>query len=425
LEQTALIIFAVTYVLLLAFPRIRAHVAVLAALLFIVLGIVPGSAALGFIDWNVILMISGTMGIVSMFIATGMPALLADLILEKTPTIRWAIVALSLFSGAISAFVDNVATVLIVAPIAITVAKKQNVSPVISVIAVSIASNLQGAATLVGDATSIMLGGHAGLDFLDFFFIQGKPGLFWIVQAGAIAATVVLFFVLRSNKQEVTPQERTEVTDYFPGFLLIAMIVLLILASFIPNKPDITNGLICVALLVVGLLREVAKGKGAQVIKDVLVDIDYFTLALLGGLFIVIGGLTQVGVIDRISSFIANLGQGNVFVVYTVIVWLSVVVSGFVDNIPYVATMLPVVQGVANLLGVEPNLLYFALLIGATLGGNLTPIGASANITGLGLLSKEGYQVGAGEFMKLSVPFTLAAVTTGYVLVWLLWGLGA
>lgn len=425
MEQTALIIFAVTYVLLLAFPRIRAHVAVLAALLFIVLGIVPGSAALGFIDWNVILMISGTMGIVSMFIATGMPALLADLILEKTPTIRWAIVALSLFSGAISAFVDNVATVLIVAPIAITVAKKQNVSPVISVIAVSIASNLQGAATLVGDATSIMLGGHAGLDFLDFFFIQGKPGLFWIVQAGAIAATAVLFFVLRSNKQEVTPQERTEVTDYFPGFLLIAMIVLLILASFVPNKPDITNGLICVALLVVGLLREVAKGKGAQVIKDVLVDIDYFTLALLGGLFIVIGGLTQVGVIDRISSFIANLGQGNVFVVYTVIVWLSVVVSGFVDNIPYVATMLPVVQGVANLLGVEPNLLYFALLIGATLGGNLTPIGASANITGLGLLSKEGYQVGAGEFMKLSVPFTLAAVTTGYVLVWLLWGLGA
>lgn len=425
MEQTALIIFAVTYVLLLAFPRIRAHVAVLAALLFIVLGIVPGSAALGFIDWNVILMISGTMGIVSMFIATGMPALLADLILEKTPTIRWAIVALSLFSGAISAFVDNVATVLIVAPIAITVAKKQNVSPVISVIAVSIASNLQGAATLVGDATSIMLGGHADLDFLDFFFIQGKPGLFWIVQAGAIAATVVLFFVLRSNKQEVTPQERTEVTDYFPGYLLVAMIVLLILASFIPNKPDITNGLICVALLVVGLLREVAKGKGAQVIKDVLVDIDYFTLALLGGLFIVIGGLTQVGVIDRISSFIANLGQGNVFVVYTVIVWLSVVVSGFVDNIPYVATMLPVVQGVANLLGVEPNLLYFALLIGATLGGNLTPIGASANITGLGLLSKEGYQVGAGEFMKLSVPFTLAAVTTGYVLVWLLWGLGA
>ena len=425
MEQTALIIFAVTYVLLLAFPRIRAHVAVLAALLFIVLGIVPGSAALGFIDWNVILMISGTMGIVSMFIATGMPALLADLILEKTPTIRWAIVALSLFSGAISAFVDNVATVLIVAPIAITVAKKQNVSPVISVIAVSIASNLQGAATLVGDATSIMLGGHAGLDFLDFFFIQGKPGLFWIVQAGAIAATVVLFFVLRSNKQEVTPQERTEVADYFPGYLLVAMIVLLILASFIPNKPDITNGLICVALLVVGLLREVAKGKGAQVIKDVLVDIDYFTLALLGGLFIVIGGLTQVGVIDRISSFIANLGQGNVFVVYTVIVWLSVVVSGFVDNIPYVATMLPVVQGVANLLGVEPNLLYFALLIGATLGGNLTPIGASANITGLGLLSKEGYQVGAGEFMKLSVPFTLAAVTTGYVLVWLLWGLGA
>ena len=197
------------------------------------------------------------------------------------------------------------------------------------------------------------------------------------------------------------------------------MIVLLILASFIPNKPDITNGLICVALLVVGLLREVAKDKGAQVIKDVLVDIDYFTLALLGGLFIVIGGLTQVGVIDRISSFIANLGQGNVFVVYTVIVWLSVVVSGFVDNIPYVATM-PSGTGVANLLG-RAHLLT-TLLIGATRrwelnAHRLPPIHGPWSLVRKGTVSR--------EFMKLSVPFTLAAVTTGYVLVWLLWGLGA
>lgn len=422
MEQTALLLFAATYILLLVFPTVRAHIALITATIFVLIGIVPGQAVFGLVDWNVILMIAGTMGIVSMFIESRMPSLLADLILEKTPSIRWAVVALALFSGAISAFIDNVATVLIVAPIAITVAKKQNVSPVTGVIAVAISSNLQGAATLVGDATSILLGGYAGLDFLDFFFVQGRVGLFWLVQCAAVVATAVLFFTLRRNTQRVTPQKRTVVKDYFPALLLLSMVVLLILASFVPGKPAITNGLICVGLLLFGLVRELARGRGLRVVKDVILDIDYFTLALLAGLFIVIGGLTRVGVIERISSLIVNLGRGSIFVVFSVVVWLSVLVSGFVDNIPYVATMLPVVHGIARLMEVEPNLLYFALLIGATLGGNLTPIGASANITALGLLRREGYEVGAGEFMRLSVPFTLAAVCTGYVLLWLLWG---
>ncbi len=422
MEKTALLIFAATYLLLLVFPRIRAQIALVAAIVFVLIGIVPGRDVFGLIDWNVILMIAGTMGIVSLFIESRLPALLADLILEKTPDIRWAVVALALFSGFISAFIDNVATVLIVAPIAITVAKKQNVSPVTSVIAVAISSNLQGAATLVGDATSILLGGYAGLDFLDFFFVQGRPGLFWLVQCAALAATGILFLTLRRNTQRVIPQKRTAVKDYFPGLLLAFMVISLILASFISQKPAITNGLICMALLGLGLVRELVRGRGSQAVKDVILDIDYFTLALLAGLFIIIGGLTKVGVIERISLLIVHLGRGSTFVVFSVVVWLSVLVSGFVDNIPYVATMLPVVQGVAGHLQIEPNLLYFALLIGATLGGNLTPIGASANITALGLLRREGYEVGAGEFMRLSIPFTIAAVSTGYVLLWLVWG---
>lgn len=422
MEKLAIALFASTYILLLLLPRFRAHIALLSAGAFVFSGIVPLKIAGSMVDWNVILMIAGTMGIVSMFIESQMPALLADLILEKTPSMRWAIVALSLFSGFISAFMDNVATVLIVAPVAISVAKKQKVSPVTSVIAVAIASNLQGAATLVGDATSIMLGGYAHLDFLDFFFTKGRVGLFWIVEAGAIAATFILFWVLRSLKQEIQPQERTEVKDFFPSWLLVLVVVFLILASFIPNKPDITNGLICLAMLGVGLLRELFRGRDSAYFKATFMDIDYFTLLLLIGLFIVIGGLTQVGVIDRISTFIVNLGQGNIFLIYTLIVWISVLVSGFVDNIPYVATMLPVVGGAANILGVDPNLFYFGLLVGATLGGNLTPIGASANITALGLLRKEGYEVTTAEFMRLGVPYTLSAVISGYLLVWLFWG---
>ncbi|MDI9484908.1 MAG: SLC13 family permease [Bacillota bacterium] len=421
METAAIALFLATYILLLALPRFRAHVAVLAAGAFIILGIMPLNLVGGAVDWNVILMIAGTMGIVALFIESRMPARLADLIVEKTPNLRWAVVALSLFSGIISAFVDNVATVLIVAPVAISMAKKQGISPVPSVIAVAIASNLQGAATLVGDATSIMLGGHAGMDFLDFFFTKGRIGIFWIVQLGALAATAVLYWILRSVEGEVKPQGRTEVKDYFPSFLLVFMVALLILASFIPNKPEITNGLICVGLMVIGLVRGVIRGNSLKWVWENLMEIDFFTLFLLIGLFIVIGGLTQVGVIDKVASFIVNAGRGNVFLIYTLVVWISVAVSGFVDNIPYVATMLPVVGGVASLLGIEPYLLYFGLLIGATLGGNITPIGASANITGLGLLRKEGYEVKAGTFMRISVPYTLAAVTTGYILNWLLW----
>jgi Na+/H+ antiporter NhaD/arsenite permease-like protein len=421
LETLAIVLFAITYIMLLLLPRYRPHIALTSAAAFIVVGIVPLNLVFGFIDWNVILMIAGTMGIVSLFIESRMPALLADLILEKTPSIRWAIVALSLFSGLISAFVDNVATVLIVAPVAMSIAKKQGISPVTSVIAVAITSNLQGAATLVGDATSILLGGHANLDFLDFFWLQGRPGMFWVVQAGAVAATVILYWVLRSTKGDVQPQERTKVEDRFPGYLLVFMVVLLILASFIPEKPAITNGLICTALFVVGLVRDLARGGGVNKTWKTILDIDFFTLLLLMGLFVVVGGLTQAGVIERFAAFIARTGQGNVFVIYTMIVWMSVIISGFVDNIPYVATMLPVVGGVASILGIEPNLLYFGLLCGATLGGNLTPIGASANITGIGLLRKEGYEVSAGQFMRLGIPFTLAAVITGYLLVWFLW----
>ena len=147
---------------------------------------------------------------------------------------------------------------------------------------------------------------------------------------------------------------------------------------------------------------------------------DGFTLLLLFGLFIIIGGIEEVGIIKKISEIIQNVSGGNVFVIFTVLVWLSVALSAVIDNIPYVMTMLPVVTEIATALEVDPTVLYFGLVVGATLGGNITPIGASANITGIGILRKEGYEVKAGTFMRISVPFTLSAVITGYIMVWLL-----
>ena len=421
MELAALIIFLCTYALLLIFPNIRAYIALASAGVFVVSGILPLSKVFSSVDWNVIMMIAGTMGIVSLFIESKMPSLLADLIIKRTKNVKWAVVSLALFAGIISAFVDNVATVLMVAPVALTIAKKLKISPVPSIIAIAVSSNLQGAATLVGDTTSILLGGYAGMDFLDFFAFKGKPGMFWVVQVGAIVSTFVLLYLFRKEKSPITLEDRTVVTDYFPTVLMVGTVVLLIAASFLPNKPSITNGLICMALLVIGVLRNFFFKKDKDVFRKTFREIDYFTLALLAGLFIVIAGITEAGVVAKISEVFVKLSGDNLFLIFTLLVWVSVFFSAFIDNIPYVATMLPVTQGIATLLGVNPYILYFGLLTGATLGGNLTPIGASANITGLGILRKEGYQVKAGEFMKISVPFTLAAVITGYLLVWFIW----
>lgn len=416
----ALIIFIVTYILLLLFPKHRAYVALISAITFLIVGL-PFHQAVSSIDLNVIMMIAGTMGIVSLFIESKMPSLLADIIINKMPNIKWTIISLALFAGVISVFVDNVATVLVVAPVAMTISKKLNTSPVPSIIAIAISSNLQGAATLVGDTTSILLGGHADLNFFDFFFLDGKPGIFWIIQLGAMASTLVLIHVFRKEKQPIDVGERTRVNHYFPSFLLVGMVVLLIIASFLKNMPNEINGYICIGLFIVGLIWKLSKTQSISKTLNTLRDIDYFTLLLLAGLFVVIEGISESGVITSISSILGSAGNGNVFVIYTIIVWASVLLSAFIDNIPYVATMLPVVGAVAMHLDINPYLLYFGLLSGATLGGNLTPIGASANIAAIGILRRDGYVVSVKQFMKLGVPFTLAAVSVGYVLIWVLW----
>ena len=442
----SLIIFAATYVFMLAFQKIRPHIAVGSALLFIILGtvgIIDGFSytvpeAIAQIDWNVLMMIAGIMGTVYFFIDSQMPQRISDSLMSRVSDARTAVIVISLFAGIISAFIDNVATVLMVAPVAISFCKKLNISPVPSIICISIASNLQGAATLVGDTTSILLGKAANLDFSDFFWDDGRLGMFFVVELGAIASTLVIAWLFRKQKQKISIDGRTEVNDIFPSIMLALTILALIAVSFIPYKsnaaegqfykPDTTNGIICMFFFIVCAVRRIIKDKNFSSFNKVMKEMDYYTIVLLAGLFIVIGGVTKAGVIDWLGTVIAKVGgeNGSVFLIYTIIVWFSVLVSAFVDNIPYTATMLPVVAVISGTLtasgsSVDPKLLYYGLLVGATLGGNLTPIGASANIAGIGILRKEGYTVKTKEFMKHGIPITLAAVVTGYLMVWAIW----
>ncbi len=364
------------------------------------------------------------MGLVALFIESNMPALLADMIMERVPTVKWAAVALALFAGIISAFVDNVATVLMIAPIALAICKKLNTNPVPFIIAIAVSSNLQGAATLIGDTTAIMLGSALDLSFLEFFWYQGKPSIFFAVELGAVLSAFILMFIFKKENGKIEGfNEKTKVTDYVPTALLVSALFLLILASVIPNKPAITNGLICCALLVIGLIYKATKEKTIKSVVPVFKGIDFETIFILLGLFLMIGGISEQGVIDKVANFFAQIGGNNIFLLYTIIVWASVLISAFIDNIPYVATMIPVIAGISASLGIDPTPLYFGLLSGATLGGNCTPIGASANITGIGILRRNGYEVKNKDFFRIGIPFTLAAIVPAYIYIWLVYGI--
>ena len=421
MKTLAIILFVAMYVGLIAFPKRRAIIALAVAAIYIVTGILPYNTVFSVVDWNVLLMIFGTLLLVDYFIDSKMPNLIADHLLDLAPNVMWVTIFMSLFSGLISAFIDNVATLLMVAPVGLAVCKKLKINPVPMIISIAVSSNLQGAATLVGDTTSIMLGAYAKMDFNDFFWMNGKPGIFFAVELGALLTIPIMMILFRKDKEPVSAEEKTKVTDYVPTIMMVAHVVLLMAASFIPEKPEITNGLICLGCSLVGMAWEYLKDHDADRIVRVVKNLDYDTVLLLTGLFMVIGGVTNVGLVDDLANFIVKAGGNNLFLLFTIVVWGSVLISAFIDNIPYVATMLPVLQGVTASLGIAPYLLYFGLLCGATLGGNITPVGASCNIAGVGMLRKEGHEVSFRDFARIGIPFTLAAVIGAYVFLWVLW----
>lgn len=418
----ALILFIITYLLMMIFSTKREIIVIISSILFTLLGIINFKEAITAINYDALLIIIGTMGIVGFFIESKMPCLMADYLLTKVTDTKWAIVVLAMLAGIVSAFVDNVATVLMVAPIGLAICKKLNISPVNALIAISVSSNLQGAATLIGDTTSIILGSYANMNFVEFFFVEGKPSIFFAVELGAIVTIPVMLFLFRKYKTKIPKGEITKISDYFPTILIILNIVLLIINSFLPTNSIITNGVVCIALYIIGIIYYIIRKRNFKIIKNSLKAIDLKTIIMLAGIFVVIAGITKAGLIQQLSNIFIKIGKNNIFIIYTVITFGSVFLSSFIDNIPYVATMLPVVSQITTTANAPIYLLYFGLLSGATLGGNLTPIGASANITTIAILKKEGYNVKLKDYFKIGIPFTLAAVITGYLYIWFVWG---
>ena len=428
-----LITFILMYLVIIAKPKYKTITSGIVALICVVSLLISKDTSFSgvalSIKYDVILMLVGIMLTVGIFAESNMPNKLADKLVSKIPNALVALVSISLLSGIISAFVDNVATVLMLAPIGLAISKKIGVSPIPVLISIAVSSNLQGAATLVGDTTSIMLADALKMSFFDFFIFQGKISIFWFVELGALATVIVLIWVFRKeNKKLNYISEDIKVTDITPTIILLINMLLLVCSSFISIRIkmaglDITNGVICMACGLISLAEYTLSQKDGLIgrIKNA---IDYQTVFFLIFLFIIIGCVEKVGIIADLGNIFAKVGSKNLFLLYTIIVFGSVFISAFIDNIPYVATMLPVISILSTSLPAGAGtVLYFGLLIGATLGGNITPVGASANVVAIGMLNKEGYQVKNSDFFKIGIPFTLLAVVVGYLVNWLVFGI--
>ena len=435
-------IFLVCYTLFALLPRRRHWVAIAGAAAMLVLGFfgygigltaafiirpsVPGDPGGPAINWNVMGIFVGVLVVAELFMRSGMPAHIADMIIRRSSSARVALLALCLLTGIISAFVENVATVLLIAPVALSITRRLGIRPVPFFIALAISSNLQSCATLIGDPPSMLLGSAAGMNFNDFIWMLGRPSVFFAVQVGAVSSFLVLATVFWKHRQAVVPEELEPVKSMVPTVLLVLLIVALALSSVFDPGFGYVAGVICMVFAVLALLYDVIwhRTDAWKLIKG----LDWATTFFLLSIFIMVGALSEQGVLVVLANWIKGITGESLPATFVLLIAISMLVSAFVDNVPFLVAMIPVTLQLIRGLGYDVTnhdpqayLLLFGLLIGAGLGGNISPIGASANIVAMGLMSKHGHKPTFWEFVRIGLPFTILAVGAAAVFVWFVW----
>ena len=373
------------------------------------------------INWNILMIYVGSMIIAALFIYSKVPAIIADRIVSHSPNTGIAVVLILAMTGIISIFVENVATVLVMAPIAMALSKKLKLNPIPFMIGLAVMSNLEGTATLVGDPPSMIFASYSGYNFNDFFVHQGKLSIFFIIQVGMIVGCIFFYCIFGRVKEKAQIEKDTAIS-YVPLILLLLMIFGLAGISFFSTELGYSSGCFVLGLGIIGLLwYKFSQKKNASELCTLVKELDWETIFFLIGIFVVVGAISETGLLQDFAVFIEKLIGGNVFLGFVLILAFSVLISGFVDNVPYIIVMLPVAQTLATNIGVAQEIYMFALLVGSCLGGNLTPFGASANIVAMGILKKEGYPVNFGGFLKISAPFTILTTASAAAVLWLIW----
>lgn len=373
------------------------------------------------VNWNILMIYVGSMTIAALFLYSKVPAKIADLLVEASPTTGIAVILILAMTGIISIFVENVATVLVMAPIALALSSKLKLNPVPFMIGLAVMSNLEGTATLVGDPPSMIFASYAGYNFNDFFIHQGKLSIFFIIQAGLLVGCAFFYLYFGRVKEKASVEKET-VISYFPLWLFIIMIAGLACISFMSTELGYGSGCFVFGLGIIGLLwYHFGQKKSAAEISKLVKDLDWETIGFLIGIFVVVGAISEAGLLQDLALWIANVTGGSKIAGFILILALSIIISGFVDNVPYIIVMLPVAGALATQLAVQKELYMFALLIGSCLGGNLTPFGASANVVAMGILKKEGHPITFGGFLKIGAPFTFLTTAAGAIVLWLIW----
>jgi Na+/H+ antiporter NhaD/arsenite permease-like protein len=428
LKWIVLAIAVVMYAIVIAFPHRKAWATLGAAIATLIAAALFGDAKItaltavtSYVNWSVMLIYIGSLAIAELFIYSRVPARIADSIVDRSPNVGVAIVAILVMTGIISAFVENVATVLVMAPIALALSKKLKMDPTYFMVGLAVMANLQGTATLVGDPPSMIFASFAKYGFNDFFWYNGKPSIFFAVQAGMIAGAIFfyLYFRKQSTKVEI---EREPIVSMVPSVLLILMIVGLAVSSFFHTGISMMSGYIVIGLGAIGLVwyRFVRKESRANTV-ELIKGLDWETIVFLVGIFIVVGAISDTGLLTDFATFLKGIIGDNVLLGFVVIVAVSVLISGFVDNVPYIIVMLPVAATLASHMGLQAELYMFALLIGSCLGGNLTPFGASANVVAVGLLKKQDIRMSFADWLKIGAPFTVITTTAASLFLWFVW----
>lgn len=373
------------------------------------------------INWNVLMIYIGSMIIAALFIYSKAPARIADSLIKISPSSGIAMVLILAMTGIISIFVENVATVLVMAPIALALCKKLDLKPVNFMVGLAVMSNLEGTATLVGDPPSMIFASFAGYTFNDFFVHNGRLSIFFFIQTGLLVGCAFFYLIFRNARQKIQV-EQTKVISFFPSALLLAMIFGLAAISFLKIEFSCASGTFVMALGIIGLLWHFfAQKKSAAEIWELTKGLDWETIFFLIGIFVVVGALSESGLLLDFANFLSRATGGSRFGAFVLILLVSIILSGFIDNVPYIIVMLPVAAALAQSLGSAPELYMFALLLGSCLGGNLTPYGASANVVAMGIVKKEGHPMNFASWLKLGAPFTLLTTASAAAFLWLVW----
>lgn len=404
----AVLIFTVTYVIIMSEKINRTSIALVGAVLLIVFKVIDQEVAIEHIDFNTIGLLIGMMIIVNIMKRSGIFGYVAIKTAKLAKGDPWKIVVLfTIITAVSSALLDNVTTVLLIVPVALVITDKLEMSPIPFMVPLIFAANIGGTATLIGDPPNIMIGSKTGLGFVDFIVNLG-PVIFVIM--------IVLILLMRiTNGKHFTADASKK-----------AKIMLLDENLAIKDAPLMKKSIFVLLLTVVGFSLHQTLGYdsasvalfGAAILlliskrdpEEILLEVEWPTIFFFTALFVLVGGLKEVGAIDFLAKQLIQLTKGNLFATAMFVLWGSAILSAFLDNIPFVATMIPLIQSIALMSSFDVTPLWWALSLGACLGGNGTLIGASANVVVSGILKKHGHELTFGRYMKTGFPIMIVSV---------------